>query len=306
MDRWLEYEGFSRVAASGSFTAAAGELGITPSAVSRQVRALEERLGVRLLHRTTRRVSLTAEGRGFYERLRGVLAEATEAEEQVMQQHATLRGPLRIGTPMDFGRAHLAAPLARFAAANPELRLEIAFSDRFVDVVEEGYDLVVRIGDLPDSSLVARRLAPCRRVLCASPDYLARRGTPRAPDELEGHIAIGYAYESERGWRFTGAGSRERVDVPIRHRVDNGHMLCALAREGLGIALIPTFLAAEDLRAGRVEAILTAFLDADIAIHAVYPHRRQLSNKVRALVDFLAAHCGAEPYWDEGLALPTR
>jgi DNA-binding transcriptional LysR family regulator len=303
MDKWLEYEGFSHVAASGSFTTAAAELGITASAVSKQVRALEERLGVRLLQRTTRRVSLTAEGRGFYERLRNVLSDAVEAEQEVTQLHAELRGPLRIGAPMDFGRAHLAATLAEFAAAHPQLSLDVEFSDRFVDLVEEGFDLVVRIGDLADSSLIARRLAPCRRVLCASPDYLAEHGTPRSPRDLADHAKIAYAYDTERSWQFRGERGHERIAVPIRHRTNNGHMLCALVREGLGIALIPTFLIADDLRERRLEAVLTGSLIGEIGIHAVFPYPKLLSNKVRRLVDFLAEHCGTMPYWDDGLEL---
>jgi DNA-binding transcriptional LysR family regulator len=300
LDKWLEYEGFSKVAALGSFTAAAAELGITASAVSKQVRALEERLGVRLLQRTTRSVSLTPEGRGFFERLRDVLSDAEEAELEVAQLRSELRGTLRIGAPMDFGRAHLAAPLAEFAAAHQGLSLDIEFSDRFVDVVEEGFDVVIRIGELPDSSMVARPLAPCRRVLCAAPRYLAEHGAPGSPRELRRHVRIRYAYEAERSWRFRNG---ERIDVPIRHRVNNGHMLVALAREGLGIALIPTFLVADELREGRLVALLEDSLIGEIGIHAVYTHRRLLSNKVRWLIDFLSEHCGESPYWDDGLDL---
>lgn len=306
MGRWLEYEGFSRVAATGSFTAAAAELGISASAVSKQVRALEERLGVRLLQRTTRRVSLTAEGRGFYARLRDVLSDAAEAEQEVTQLQTELRGTLRVNAPMDFGVARLAAPLAEFAAAHPELSLEIELSDRFVDVIEEGFDLVIRIGNLAESSLVARRLAPCHRALCASPTYLAERGTPQRPRDLSKHVKIAYAYETERSWRFRGERGEERIDCPVRHRANNGQMMIALAREGLGVALLPTFLVADDLRSGRLEALLVDSVIGEIGIHAVYPHRKHLSNRVRHLVDFLAHHCGAQPPWDEGLPLGPR
>ena len=305
MDKWLEYEGFSRVAATGSFTAAAQQLDLTPSAVSKQVRSLEERLGVRLLNRTTRRVSLTAEGRDLHERLREVLTDAAEAEREVTQRQGALRGRLRIGAPMDFGRAHLAAPLAAFAAAHPELSLEVDFADRFVDVVDEGFDVVVRIGDLSDSSLIARRLAPCRRVLCGAPAYFAEHGRPTTPRDLAAHHKIAYAYDTERSWRFRGERGSERVRVPIRHRTNNGHMVRALVEAGQGIALLPTFLVADALRAGRLETVLTDALAGDLWIHAVYPHRRLLATRVRRLVDHLAGHCGAEPYWDEGLDLGT-
>lgn len=301
MDKWSEYEGFARVAGSGSFTAAAAELGLGASAVSKQVRALEERLGVRLLHRTTRRVSLTADGQEFYERLRGVLSDAAEAEREVTQLHGELRGRLRIGVPMDFGRAHLTTPLAEFAALHPQISLEVEFADRFVDLIEESFDLVVRIGNLTDSSLVARRLAPCRRVLCGSPAYLAEYGTPQSPRDLKGHAKVAYAYEGERSWRFRDDRGEHRLSVPIRHRTNNGLMSCALAREGLGLALLPTFLVGDDLRAGRLVAVLGGALVGEIGIHAVYPHRKLLSKKVRQLVDTLADHCGTRPYWDEGL-----
>lgn len=306
MDKLAEYEGFSAVAETGGFTAAAARLGVTASAVSKQVRSLEERLGVRLLHRTTRRVALTDEGRAFHGRLRGILADLSEAEGEMTERQTELRGRLRVGAPMDFGRAHLAAPLAAFAAAHPDLDLEVEFADRFVDIVEEGFDVVVRIGRLADSSLVARRLAPCRRVLCAAPAYLERRGLPRSPRELAGHTRIGYAYEVDRAWTFRQRREAERVALPIRHRTNNGHVTRALLLAGLGIALMPTFLIADDLRTGRLRSVLVDLLDADTAIHAVYPHRKGLSAKVRGLVDFLTRHCGPVPYWDEGLPLKTK
>ena len=178
MDRWLEYEGFSTVSEKGSFTEAAAALGVSASAVSKQVRSLEERLGTRLFHRTTRSVALTDEGRTFYERVRPLLHLAIEAEQDITESQSRLRGVLRLAAPMDFGKSHLVEPLADFSAEHPDLSLEVEFADRFVDLVDEGFDLAIRIGKLPDSSLVSRRLAPCRRVLCASPSYLEREGRP--------------------------------------------------------------------------------------------------------------------------------
>lgn len=298
MDRFFEFESFSQVATRGSFRAAAEALGCTPSAVSKQVKALEERLGVRLLNRTTRRVSLTEAGGAFHQRIQAVLQDVSEAEQAATQLQVEPRGTLRVGAPMDFGRAHLAEPMARFAALHSDLELEVDFQDRFVDLVDEGFDVVVRIGTLPDSSLVARTLAPCRRVLCASPEYLARHGTPRSPGDLLAHTRIGYAYEHERSWSFAGA---QRITVPVRHRSNNGELTRQLLVAGLGIALIPTFLVSSDLLAGRLHVLPLGGLDADIAIHAVYPHRRHLSAKVRLFVDFLTSHCGPRPYWDDGL-----
>jgi DNA-binding transcriptional LysR family regulator len=307
MDRWLEYEGFSTVSEKGSFTEAAAALGVSASAVSKQVRSLEERLGTRLFHRTTRSVALTDEGRTFYDRVRPLLHLAIEAEQDITECQTRLRGVLRLAAPMDFGKSHLVEPLADFSAEHPNLSLEVEFADRFVDLVDEGFDLAIRIGRLPDSSLVSRRLAPCRRVLCASPAYLEREGRPERPKDLKRHSRIVYAYETESNWRFRESGRSTSVTVPIRHRSNNGTLIQALARKGLGIALLPTFMIADDLRSGRLEALFPDVLDHDITIHAVYPNRKLLSAKVRSLVDFLAEHCGPMPYWDAGIfAGPSR
>jgi len=303
MSRIEELTSFARVGDHGSFRGAADELGLTPSAVSKHVKSLEERLGVRLLNRTTRRVALTEPGRAFHARVGALLDELAEAEEAVASLQSAPRGTLRVGVPMDFGRAHLAAPLAAFAAAHPRLEVEIEFADRYVDVVDEGFDVVVRIGALEDSTLVARRIAPCRRVLCASPDYLTRSGTPATPEALGDHRRVGYAYERERRLRFETPQGTLAIAVPVRHRTNNGEMTRQLLLAGQGLGLVPTFLVADDLRAGRLVTVLADSLRADVAIHAVYPHRRHLSTKVRLLVDHLAEACGATPYWDEGLGL---
>jgi DNA-binding transcriptional LysR family regulator len=168
-------------------------------------------------------------------------------------------------------------------------------------VVDEGFDVVVRIGALRDSALVARRLAPCRHVVCASPRYLDAAGRPEAPGDLQALVRIGYAYEAERSWSFRAGRETERVSVPIGHRSNNGELTRQLLLRDEGIALMPTFLVSEDLRSGALEALFADRLDADTAIHAVYPHRRHLAAKVRSFVDFLAGHCGPSPYWDEGL-----
>ena len=301
MDRFDEYESFLRVAQTGSFTEAAAGLGVTASAVSKQVKSLEERLGVRLLNRTTRRVALTDGGRAFRERVEAIAQEIAEAEAAVTELQVRPRGVLRVGAPMDFGRIHLTRPIATFMAAQPELALEIELSDRFVDILGEGLDVVVRIGALGDSSLVVRRLAPCRRVICASPAYLDAHGRPESVEALSGHRRIGYAYETERSWRFESARGPVRVGVPIGHRSNNGDVTRELLLAGLGIALLPTFLVADELRAGRLETILADRLSSEIPIYAVYPHRKHLSAKVRAFVDHLVGSCGPSPFWDEGI-----
>jgi DNA-binding transcriptional LysR family regulator len=301
MDKFLEFKTFLEVSQEGSFSRAADALGLTPSAVSKQIRALEDRLGARLLNRTTRRVSLTDAGQAFRERIEAVVAEVDEAEQAVAQLQAEPRGVLRVGAPMDFGRAHLANAIAHFATAHPSLEVEVEFADRFVDVVEEGFDVVVRIAELADSSLVSRRLAPCRRLLCASPGYIAAHGRPERPEDLLAHRRVGYAYEVERSWRFETPRGIKRIAVPVRHRTNNGALMRELLLAGEGLSLLPTFLVAEDVRSGRLEAILAGSLRADTQIHAVYPHRKHLSTKVRRFVDHLASCFGPLPYWDEGL-----
>ncbi len=301
MDRFDEYAHFIRVAHAGSFTRAAEEVGLTASALSKHVKALEARLGVRLLNRTTRRVALTEGGRAFLERAELIVGEVTETESALADLDAQPRGVLRVGAPMDFGRLHLSKAIASFMAAQPELRIEIELTDRAVDLIEEGLDVIVRIGALRDSSLIARRLGPCRRVVCASPTYLDAHGRPERIGDLTSHQRIGYAYEAERTWSFETASGPIRINVPIGHKSNNGEVTRALLLEGLGIALLPTFLVTEELRSGRLESILAEELESVIPIHAVYPHRKHLSAKVRVFVDHLVNHCGPQPYWDEGI-----
>ena len=301
MDKLSEIQCFLEVAAHESFTHAAVRLGITPSAASKLVKSLEGRLGVRLFDRTTRRVALTEVGRAYRDRVEPVLTDLDEAESVARELSEAPRGRLRIGAPMDFGRAFLSGVIAAFAADHPDLELEVEYADRFVNLIEEGYDVAVRIGTLADSSLFARRLGPCRRVLCASPDYLAERGTPRAPDDLATHTRIAYAYETERSWELRDPRGPVRVQVPQRHLSNSGDLTRHLALAGQGIALLPTFLVGDDLRAGRLVRLLAAAEPEPIPIHVVYPHRRFLQAKVRVFVDRLAASCGASPDWDRGL-----
>ena len=303
MDRLAELEAFVAVAETGGFTAAGRTLGRTTSAVSKQIQSLEARLGVRLLHRTTRRVSLSEIGIAFRDRVQGVLNDLDEAETAVAQLHEEPRGLLRVSVPTDFGRLHLAETLARFATRHADIRLEVDFSDRFVDVVDEGFDIVIRIANLADSTLVARRVGPCRRVLCAAPAYLEANGHPADPSELSGHSVIGYAYEQTRRWRFRGTEDEEMtVSAPPRHRANSGEMIRSMLLSGLGIALLPTFLVGDDLRAGRLETLFMDRLEADTVIWAVTPHRKLLATKVRLMLDQLVSSCGENPPWDKGLA----
>jgi len=301
MDRMGELEAFRAVAETGGFTAAALKLGRTTSSISKQVRALEERLGVRLLNRTTRRVALTEVGIAFRDRVQGVLHDLEDAEMAVGRLHEEPRGVLRVSAPTDFGRIGLADSLAEFAMRHSGLRLEIDLADRFVDLVEEGFDVVVRIANLPDSSLVARRLGPCRRVLCATPAYLEAHGNPAQPTDLSDHSIVGYAYEQARSWTFRTDDGKVEVAVEPRHLANNGEMIRHMLLRGLGVAMLPTFLVGDDLREGRLESLFPEALDAGTVIWAVTPHRKLLATKVRLLLDHLVLSCGERPWWDDGL-----
>jgi DNA-binding transcriptional LysR family regulator len=295
---------FTRVVEERSFTAAARALGLSKSAVSKQVSRLEDRLGVRLLNRTTRRLSLSEAGEAFYERCRRVLAEAEAAEAAVSHLAAAPRGTLRVNAPMSFGLQHVVPALPKFLGRYPEIDVDLALNDRYVDLVEEGYDVGVRIGRLADSSLIARRLARSRRLAVAAPAYLRRRGSPTHPSDLRRHDCLTYAYQAERAgqWRFRGADGAVRVEVGGRLRANNGDALREAVLAGMGIALLPTFIAGDDLRAGRLVELLPGWREeSEGEVHAVYPAMRNLSPKVRVFVDFLVDRFGDPPYWDEGL-----
>ena len=294
---------FAQVVEAASFSAAARALGLSKSAVSKQVSRLEARLGVQLLNRTTRRLSLTEAGAVFYEGCQRMLAEAEAAEQAVTHLAAAPRGHLRLNAPMSFGILHLSPLLPALLRRCPELTVDLTLNDRLVDLVEEGYDLAIRIGRLPDSSLIARRLAPSRAVLCAAPAYLEEQGLPDRPRDLKRHAGLIYSYQADGAtWRLTGPAGSERVPVAGRFRVNNGDALRQAALGGLGIAQLPTFIVGDDLRTGRLRRVLPDWeVAAEAAVHAVYPATRNLSPKVRVVIDFLAERFGDAPYWDRGL-----
>ncbi|RBP07284.1 DNA-binding transcriptional LysR family regulator [Roseiarcus fermentans] len=300
MDRFAALEAFVRVAETQSFSEAARRLRISKSAVSRSVGALETELGARLFNRTTRSLNLTEAGRGYLERVTRILADLEDADRALGRLQARPRGRLQVSAPMSFGFLHLAPALPEFLARFPEVDVEMALSDRFVDLVDDGFDVALRIGALPDSSLVARRIAPIRLTLCASPDYFGRRGTPQAPDELKAHECLrNRTVARVEEWRFVDPDGKPRL-VPVSGRVgaNNGDALRAMALAGVGVALLPTFIVGPDLSAGALVPALDRFLAQDLAMSAVYPHSRHLSPKVRAFVDFLVERFGRRPYWD--------
>ncbi len=303
MDRLDAMAAFARVVEAESFSAAARALGLSKSAVSKQVSRLEARLGLRLLNRTTRRLSLTEAGAAFYQGCQRVVAEAEAAEQAVTHLASAPRGRLRVNAPMSFGVRHVSPALPEFLGRYPELAVDLTLNDRLVDLVEEGFDVGVRIAPLVDSSLVARRLAPSRSVLSAAPAYLDVRGAPRDLDELEDHACLIYSYQATgEAWRLTGPGGARRLKVSGPLRVNNGDAILAAALGGLGVALLPCFICGEDLRAGRLVRVLPDWgLASDGAVSAVYPAARHLSPKVRVFVDFLAERFGDKPYWDEAI-----
>jgi len=291
---------FARVVEARSFSEAARRLGLSKSAVSKQVARLENRLGARLLNRTTRRISPTEVGAALYERCSRIAAEVEEAEEAVMRLHAAPRGVLRVNAPMSFGHLHLAPAIAPFLERYPEVRIDLSLTDRFVDVIDEGFDVVIRIARLENSSLIARKLAPARRIVCASPDYVRRHGSPETPADLIRHDCILYANHSTQSeWCFEDpSGRRHTVRVDGRLRIDNGDAGRAMLLGGGGVALMPTFLVGADVQAGRLVHLLPEYEDVFGGIYALYPHSRHLSPKVRAFIDHLGESFGPEPYWD--------
>ncbi|MBF0429370.1 MAG: LysR family transcriptional regulator [Magnetococcales bacterium] len=301
MDRLILMETFIRVVDGGSFSAAARKGGISRAAVSKYMVALEEHLGVRLINRTTRQLHLTEEGEMYYQRCRRILEDLLEAEQIVTHQHAAPRGLLRVTAPISFGRLHLVGVAADFLLKFSGIEMDLVLNDRFVDLVEEGFDVGVRIGTLRDSSLMARRLASSGLVLCASPEYVARFGQPMVPEDLVGHACLLYSYAaSPNVWRFGFKGEERVVRVKGSLRCNNGEALQAAVRAGLGIAILPSFLIEGDLRTRTLLPLLSDFLLPQLGIYAVYPSNRHLSVKVRTFIDFLVVQLGACADWSGG------
>jgi len=303
MDRFEDMRCFVQVVESQSVTGAARHLSLAPSAVSRRLRDLEGRLGVQLVSRTTRRMSLTEAGEVFYRRSRTILADLDAAEVEVKDERDGLTGQLRVAAPLSFGLAHLGPVVTGFMEAHPGLAMDLDLSDRQVDLVGEGFDLAVRIGRLEDSSLIARRLVDVRMIVCAAPALLARHGRPQTPDDLRALPALCYA-GSGRGdiWRYTDpAGVEGSVQVRQRLRVNNGEMAREAAIAGLGVVIEPGFIVHRALANGDLVALLTDHAWPGIAVHVVYPETRHLSARARAFIDFLRARFATRPAWEADL-----
>ncbi|MDX3925679.1 MAG: LysR family transcriptional regulator [Shinella sp.] len=292
-----DMEIFSRVVTAGSMSAAGRALGLSPAVISKRVKRLEERLGTRLLQRTTRQISLTDAGQGFHDRILGILAGIEEAEAFVSGRSGSVRGTLRITAPTSFGRLHIAPHLKRFMEAHPDLTLNLMLSDDFSDIVGEGFDLAIRIGELSDSSLVARRLAPVRRVLCAAPAYLERYGRPATIDDLASHVCL--PPHNQDIWRLEGpAGSiTYRPSGPLV--TNSSEVVREAVIAGVGIALRSTWDIGPELKGGVLEQVLPEWEGSkNVVLSAVYPSRQFLPAKVRLFIDYLAELYGPAPYWE--------
>lgn len=299
MDKLDAMQAFVRVVDLGSFAEAARALGLTRSAVSKAVMELEQVLGARLLDRTTRRVGTTEAGLAYYERCVDILSRVEETELQVSRLHDEPKGVLKVNAPVSFGTLHLGPILASFMASYPDLKVELTLNDRFVDPIEEGVDVTIRIAVLADSSLIARKLAPARRVLVASPSYLASKGEPVSPEDLVRHRCLNYGHTTTlQRWQLTSGGTIINVPINAALCCNNGDVLRAAALEGQGITKLPTFIVGPDIRAGRLRMVLPKHSPTELGIYALYAPNRYLAAKTRALVDFLAGRCGPEPEWD--------
>ncbi|MDQ1242021.1 MAG: LysR family transcriptional regulator [Pseudomonadota bacterium] len=299
MDRFQSFNAFVKVVEHGSFAVAAQRLEISTSAVSRQVAEMEAHLEVRLLNRTTRRLSLTEAGQAFYERCVQLLADLEETEAAVRSEAVVPKGTLRLTCGVTFGERYLAPAVAEFATRHPQVAFDIDLSDRAVDLVEEGFDLAIRIGPVGQQALVARRIAETQLVCCAAPAYLDSRPPLLTPDDLQHHECFAYTYAATASaWTFeAGDGTRHTPRISFRHRANNGRMLAAMAVAGVGISLEPDFIVADEVRTGRLVRVLTDYQPPRSPISAVYPSRRHLSAKVRTFVDFLASRYAGATEW---------
>lgn len=300
MDRFEDLRCFVQVVDHGSVTRAARALRLAPSAVSRRIKELEARLGTQLLVRTTRRMSVTDAGRSFHDRARRILGDLEEAEREVSDRHAALSGTLRVAMPLTFGAAHLTPILVEFMRAHPGVVIDADFSDRIVDLVAEGFDLAIRIGNLRDSSLIARKIADVADVVCAAPALIGRLGQPGHPDELRDWPALAYTnVERPDIWRWRGPdGSTGTVPLNVRLRCNSGAVLRDAAIAGLGVAREPSFIVHDAIERGKLVPLLPGYRWHELAIHTVYPPTRHLSARARAFIDFVGERIGPRRDWE--------
>ncbi len=278
---------FAQVMEAGSFTAAADRLGMSKQSVSRRLMQLEERLGVRLLNRSTRRLDATPLGQHYYQSALRLLGEVQQVEHDISGQAQALRGTLRLSAPLSFAMSHLGCLLTEFLQLHPQVDVEVDLSDRAVDLIGEGYDLALRIGGLEDSSLIARRIASVERVYCASPAYLQARGVPLKPEDLAGHDYLPYGHSRQVQWQFRQGGKAQAIQVTGRMRANNGELLRDAAIAGMGVTYLPTFIVGQALADGRLVNVLEEWTPPALQLSAVYPQHRQVARPVQEFVSFL-------------------
>lgn len=291
---------FTAVIETGSFSKAAGKLGVTKSSVSKRISGLEAQLGVKLLHRTTRKLSLTEAGERYFEYAVQALRAATEAENAATQYQKIPKGKLKISVPMSFGVLHIAPLIPVFLATYPEIQIQMQMNDNWTDLISDGFDIALRAGDLPDSSLIARKLAPLHSVLCASPTYIEKHGRPKKPQDLTDHNCVLYAYHTVRHeWVFAKNGEEETIQISGNFQVDNSEALCKSLTQGLGIGRIPTFIAGEEIEKGNLAPLLNDYKMPFKTLYAAFPEKQFLPEKIRVFLDFLSDNLGGDnPQWD--------
>lgn len=293
---------FIRVVEAGGISRAAEQLGIAKSAVSRRIAELEKRLGARLINRSTRSIRLSELGETYYERALQLVDNVTELNADMLSTDHELSGSIRLAAPLSFGLGHLSPALDVFLRQHPAINVSVDFSDRQVNIIEEGLDFAFRISELKDSSLVARRICPVRLVLCASPGYLEEYGTPHNPKELREHALLHYSLSSAATWTLLDKkGKAHSLRVSPRIRATNGDFLVDMAVAGHGIIAMPTFIAWRALEAGKLVTLMPDYRLPPLSAYAVYPQHRYLSHRARSLVDFLVERFGDKPYWDRNI-----
>ncbi|GJM04172.1 MAG: LysR family transcriptional regulator [marine bacterium B5-7] len=293
---------FVRIVDAGSISRTAEQLGLAKSAVSRRLADLETRLGVKLLNRTTRKSSLTEAGQSYYERTIKIIDDVVELNTLTTDSNTALSGTINLAAPLSFGVSHLSRAIDIFIKKNPKLSININFSDRQVDLIEEGLDLAFRIGDLKDSSLIARKISPIKIILCASPEYLKQYGTPKIPSELKEHRLLHYNVSGRPQWKLRDKqGKQYLVNISSSLIANNGEFLKDMAIAGHGIVASPTFISWQAIATGDLIPILSNFKLPQINAYAVYPQTRYLSQRTRELINFLIDYFGDNPYWDQGI-----
>lgn len=300
MDRFEEIRTFVAVVKNGSLTSAADKLNIAKSAISRRLADLEDRLGVQLLNRTTRRIYLTESGQQYYQHCLHILTDLEEADLSISDEQAQLKGTIRIAAPLSFGIKHLSPVMNNFLKEHKYLNLDLDLNDSMVNLLEEGVDLAIRIGQLADSSHKARYLAPVKKIICASPEYLKQYGTPIKAKDLNHHVCLSYSNVSDAQlWQFIEPdGSHVTIHAAHRMRANNGDVLLNAAIDGLGIVFMPSFIGYEAIKQGLLIPILCDYQLGEVAVYAVYPDQRYLPRRVRLFIDYLTEQFGDSPYWD--------